>query len=252
VFALRQLQQVATAAALCAAVGGAQAGRGCPLASPDELLDAAPAGGAGFVITQRLCDVTLVSRPTSPADIPAATVTVTAAPVAAPRLLAPPTVPAAPVVQRAPAGRQDAAGQARIRALAPLMADVAQRHGIDPLLLHALAHIESRHQAQAISPAGARGVMQVMPATGRDMGVAQPAELLTPQANLEASARYLKRLQARFGNDLRLVLAAYNAGESAVERHGRRVPPYAETQAYVRNVLAVYDVLRRRLAGSPT
>ena len=235
-FALRQLQQVATAAALCAAVGGAQAGRGCPLASPDELLDAAPAGGAGFVLTQRLCDVTLVSRPTSPADIPAATVTVTAA----------------PVVQRAPAGRQDAAGQARIRALAPLMADVAQRHGIDPLLLHALAHIESRHQAQAISPAGARGVMQVMPATGRDMGVAQPAELLTPQANLEASARYLKRLQARFGNDLRLVLAAYNAGEGAVERHGRRVPPYAETQAYVRNVLAVYDVLRRRLAGSPT
>jgi soluble lytic murein transglycosylase-like protein len=152
------------------------------------------------------------------------------------------------VPQRSP-GRADAAGQARIRALAPLMADVAQRHGIDPLLLHALAHIESRHQAQAISPAGARGVMQVMPATGRDMGVAQAAELLTPQANVEASARYLKRLQGRFGNDLRLVLAAYNAGEGAVERHGRRVPPFAETQAYVRNVLAVYDVLRRRLAG---
>jgi soluble lytic murein transglycosylase-like protein len=132
---------------------------------------------------------------------------------------------------------------ARIRALAPLMAEVARRHGIDPLLLHAVAHIESRHQSQAVSPAGARGLMQVMPATGRSLGL---AEVQSPEANLEASARYLKQLQARFGNDLALVLAAYNAGEGAVERHGRRVPPYAETQAYVRNVLAVYAELRRR------
>jgi soluble lytic murein transglycosylase-like protein len=88
--------------------------------------------------------------------------------------------------------------------------------------------------------------MQVMPATGRSMGL---ADVQSPQANLEASARYLKQLQARFGNDLRLVLAAYNAGEGAVERHGRRVPPYAETQAYVRNVLAVYTELRRRFGG---
>ncbi|RZI95001.1 MAG: lytic transglycosylase domain-containing protein, partial [Rubrivivax sp.] len=88
--------------------------------------------------------------------------------------------------------------------------------------------------------------MQVMPATGRGMGIAEAEHaLLTPQANLEASARYLKRLQTRFGNDLRLVLAAYNAGEGAVERHGRRVPPFAETQAYVRNVMAVYAELRR-------
>jgi soluble lytic murein transglycosylase-like protein len=145
---------------------------------------------------------------------------------------------------------RDAAGLARIRALAPLMAEVAHRHDIDPLLLHAVAHIESRHQPQAISPAGARGLMQVMPATGRSMGVNEgDGALLTPEANLEASARYLKRLQARFGNDLSLVLAAYNAGEGAVERHGRRVPPFAETQAYVRNVMAVYAELRRRLAG---
>ena len=81
------------------------------------------------------------------------------------------------------------------------------------------------------------------------MGVADARDLLTPQANLEASAKYLKRLQARFGNDLTLVLAAYNAGEGAVERHGRRVPPFAETQAYVRNVLAVYAELRRWFAG---
>lgn len=194
------------------------------------------------MLAERLCVATLVRTVSTPAAVAADE------PVAvlddAPA--SPPVQEAAPRAEPKPPLRRDAAGQARIRALAPLMAEVAQRHGIDPLLLHALAHIESRHQSQAISAAGARGLMQVMPATGRDMGIAAERELLTPQANLEASARYLKRLQARFGSDLRLVLAAYNAGEGAVERHGRRVPPYAETQAYVRNVLAVYAELRRR------
>lgn len=229
----------------------AQAGGNCPTASAEDLLDAAPAAGAdGFVLAQRLCGATLArSRSTAPlpGDEPI---------VAAPEVAATvPAMPAAPPPRAlratsSPLATKDPAGQARVRALAPLMADVAQRHGIDPLLLHAVAHIESRHQSQAISPAGARGLMQVMPATGRGLGVADAErQLLTPQANLEASARYLKQLQARFGNDLTLVLAAYNAGEGAVERHGRRVPPFAETQAYVRNVLAVYAELRRRLGA---
>lgn len=227
---------------------GAQAAPGCAATSADALIDATPtAGASGFALAEKLCLATLVRTPAAPV-VPAASVAaVEPEPPAAetpaelpPPRLAPPAEPA-PV----PAPR-DTAGLARIRALAPLMAEVAQRHDIDPLLLHALAHIESRHQPQTVSPAGARGLMQVMPATGRSMGL---ADVQTPQANLEASARYLKQLQARFGNDLRLVLAAYNAGEGAVERHGRRVPPYAETQAYVRNVLAVYAELRRRLGG---
>lgn len=229
------------------ALGAAMAAQAqpiCPATTAEELLGSAPTAGAGFVLTQRLCAATLVRSPSRTVPLP----------TDEPLLIAPPSAPAprpAPAAIR-PAvtpTTKDTAGQARVRTLAPLMADVAQRHGIDPLLLHAVAHIESRHQSRAVSHAGARGLMQVMPATGRDLGVADARDLLTPQANLEASAKYLKRLQARFGNDLRLVLAAYNAGEGAVERHGRRVPPYAETQAYVRNVMAVYAELRRRFGG---
>ena len=131
----------------------------------------------------------------------------------------------------------------RAEALAPQVDAVARRYDIDPLLLHAIAHVESRHNPAARSPAGALGVMQVMPATGARFGVAQPEALQQPGTNLEVSAAYLKTLQQRFGNNLSLVLAAYNAGEGAVERHGRHVPPYAETQSYVRQVLDRYRVL---------
>lgn len=239
-FGLQRICQVLATAALGTGLLSAQAAPGCPSASADALLDDAPAaGGSGFVLSEKLCLATLVRSPTAPVVVaePQVAVVEAATPTMTPRPAPPP--------EPLPAAR-DAAGAARIRALAPLMAAVAQRHDIDPLLLHALAHIESRHQPQAVSRAGAQGLMQVMPATGRSVGL---AEVQTPQANLEASARYLKQLQARFGNDLALVLAAYNAGEGAVERHGRRVPPFAETQAYVRDVLAVYAELRRRFGG---
>ncbi len=142
--------------------------------------------------------------------------------------------------------------------LAPQVDAVAQRHDIDPLLLHAIAYVESRHNANAVSHAGARGLMQVMPATGRRFGVASPGALNHAGTNLEVSATYLKNLQQRFGNDLTLILAAYNAGEGAVEKYGRRVPPYAETRDYVQKVLAQYDSLRKaaqrvmRAPKSPT
>jgi soluble lytic murein transglycosylase-like protein len=141
------------------------------------------------------------------------------------------------------------ASQRRVLDLAPRVLAVARTYDIDPLLLHAIAHVESRHNAQARSAAGALGVLQVMPATARRFGVGDAAvELYDPAVNLEVGAAYLKSLQARFGNDLELVLAAYNAGENAVERHGRSVPPYAETRAYVRQVLAEYGVLRAAFA----
>ncbi|MDR7333405.1 lytic transglycosylase domain-containing protein [Roseateles asaccharophilus] len=233
--------------ALAAVAVAAQARPDCRSAAAEDLLDAAPSAGAeGFALTRRLCAAKLVRR-SSTAALPAREpVVVRAEPVTA---QARPSVPAPAPRPLQVVTTRDASGQARIRTLAPLMADVAQRHDIDPLLLHAVAHIESRHQSQAVSHAGARGLMQVMPATGRGLGVADARDLLTPEANLEASAKYLKQLQARFGNDLALVLAAYNAGEGAVERHGRRVPPFAETQAYVRNVLAVYAELRRWFGG---
>ena len=132
---------------------------------------------------------------------------------------------------------------ARALALAPQVDAVARRHDIDPLLLHAVAFVESRHNTGAVSSAGARGVMQVMPATAARFGVEQAGALHHAPTNLEVSAAYLKTLQGRFGTNLPLVLAAYNAGEGAVERYGRRIPPFAETQSYVKQVLAKYQLL---------
>jgi soluble lytic murein transglycosylase-like protein len=139
----------------------------------------------------------------------------------------------------------------RIRALAPAVTAAARANGVDPLLLHAIAHVESRHRTTAVSPAGARGVMQVMPATARRFGVADERRLFDADINLNASAAYLRTLHSRYGDDLRLVLAAYNAGEGAVERYGRNVPPYAETLAYVRDVLAIYRRLAANFAVTP-
>ena len=133
---------------------------------------------------------------------------------------------------------------------------VAQRYDIDPLLLHAIARVESRHTATAVSHAGAQGLMQVIVPTAKRFGVDHAQALHNPQVNLDVSAQYLKRLQNQFGGRLDLILAAYNAGEGAVEKYGRKIPPYKETQGYVRKVMAEYNTLRairnRQLAGVPT
>ncbi|RRD58207.1 lytic transglycosylase domain-containing protein [Comamonadaceae bacterium OH2545_COT-014] len=152
-----------------------------------------------------------------------------------------------PSASFAPA-RTSRGGAAAAVALAPLIDSAARSHNIDPLLLHAIARVESRHNTRAISHAGAHGLMQVIVPTAARFGVGNARALHDPQTNLHVSARYLKTLQARFGNQLPLVLAAYNAGEGAVERYGRRIPPYRETQGYVRQVLAEYALLRRKSA----
>lgn len=123
---------------------------------------------------------------------------------------------------------------------------VAARYRIDPLFIHAMVAQESAARPQARSHKGALGLMQIMPATGAMLGVA-PAGLFDPATNLDAGARYLKKLQKRFGTDFALILSAYNAGEGAVERYGNRIPPFAETQAYVTKVMGRYGTMR--LAG---
>lgn len=138
---------------------------------------------------------------------------------------------------------------ARAVALAPLVDATARRHDIDPLLLHAIAYVESRHRSDALSPAGAVGLMQVMPGTAGRFGVRDARHLRHAGTSLEVGAGYLKWLQRRFQNRLPLVVAAYNAGEGAVERYGHRVPPYPETQAYVRRVLLEYERLRAAAAA---
>jgi soluble lytic murein transglycosylase-like protein len=156
-----------------------------------------------------------------------------------------PAAPAQPAVPPPPADKSPPdRNAARVLSLVPALTEAARDNELDPLLLHAIAHVESRHNPQAVSPAGARGVMQVMPATARRFGVGDPEQKLhDASTNVRAGAAYLRTLHNRFNGDLKLVIAAYNAGEGAVEKHGRSIPPYPETQAYVRDVLAIYQRL---------
>ncbi|KAA6187900.1 lytic transglycosylase domain-containing protein [Thiohalocapsa marina] len=117
---------------------------------------------------------------------------------------------------------------------AALIDATAKRHGIDPELVHAVIRAESSYNPRAKSPAGACGLMQLMPATAERFGV---RDRWDPAQNIRGGVAYLRLLMERFDGDLRLVLAAYNAGEGAVAKYGNRVPPYRETRAYVRKVM---------------
>jgi soluble lytic murein transglycosylase-like protein len=123
----------------------------------------------------------------------------------------------------------------------PIIETAAADHEVNPDLLRAVIVVESGFDAQARSPKGAVGLMQLMPATARAYGA---EDLADPRQNVEAGTRFLRDLLDRYDEDLELVLAAYNAGEPAVERHGRRIPPFAETRQYVPKVLRVYRSLK--------
>ncbi len=121
---------------------------------------------------------------------------------------------------------------------ADLITDAANRHQVDPKLLHAVIQAESAYNATAISSAGAVGLMQLMPDTARRYGV---VDRNSPDQNIDGGTRYLKDLLRLFDSNLNLVVAAYNAGENAVIRHNNSIPPYPETQNYVKTVLALYN-----------
>lgn len=110
----------------------------------------------------------------------------------------------------------------------------AKKHQLNPSLVAALVRTESAFRATAMSPKGARGLMQLMPATGSRFGL-RTRDLYEPAKNLEAGAKYLAWLLERFKSDLELALAAYNAGEHAVDRY-RGVPPYRETRNYIQRI----------------
>jgi soluble lytic murein transglycosylase-like protein len=124
---------------------------------------------------------------------------------------------------------------ARQATLAPLIEAAAQRYGVPVDLVNAVIRVESNFRPDAVSPAGALGLMQLMPATARGLGVQDP---LDPVQNIDGGVRHLSKLLAGFQN-VPLALAAYNAGSYAVNKH-RGIPPYAETQAYVKRVMAIY------------
>jgi soluble lytic murein transglycosylase-like protein len=184
-----------------------------------------------------------------------------AVPVAPLYLPAAPTIEAAPlkVVDRVDAGASGAAiapisgrgfrntvsrrlkgqstGNVRID---EIIVAAATRNGVEPLLLYSVMHQESAFDSQAVSPKGARGLMQLMPATAARFGV---KNIFDPEQNIHGAAQYLRFLLDLFDGDVSLALAGYNAGEGAVKKYGYAVPPYPETINYVRKIKRRYTNL---------
>jgi len=129
--------------------------------------------------------------------------------------------------------------------LRDLILAAARQEGVPPALLAAVVEVESGFNPHAVSPAGAKGLTQLMDGTARALGVTDPFD---PWQSLIGGARYLRTQLARFSGNVALALAAYNAGPGAVEAAGGQVPPYAETRLYVRRALAAY-ARNTRLGG---
>lgn len=120
---------------------------------------------------------------------------------------------------------------------APLIQKVSQKHGLSPQLVSAVMRVESCYDKRAVSRSGARGLMQLMPATAQQLGV---RDSFDPEQNVDAGVRYLAQMMARFNNKLDHALAAYNAGPEAVEAY-RDIPPFPETQSYVSRIRKLYN-----------
>ncbi|HEX8249559.1 MAG TPA: lytic transglycosylase domain-containing protein, partial [Pyrinomonadaceae bacterium] len=115
------------------------------------------------------------------------------------------------------------------------------RHNIDPLLIFAQMSQESSFQKKATSHKGASGLMQLMPATAMRWGV---KNIYNPKQNIEAGVKYMRWLLDLFGGDVKLALAAYNAGEGSVKKYGNKIPPYSETVNYVKRITTHYDKIK--------
>ena len=137
-----------------------------------------------------------------------------------------------------PRGVPPTARGLRRRHYSELIHEASAKTGVRPELLHAMVTAESDYNPEAVSPKGALGLMQLMPETARRYGVSVWND---PAQNLSAGAQHLAYLLERFDHNLKLAVAAYNAGEHAVIRHGYKVPPYPETQNYVQKVASLYE-----------
>jgi hypothetical protein len=128
-----------------------------------------------------------------------------------------------------------------------LIVESGRRNSVDPLLLYSIMHQESTFKARAMSHKGARGLMQLMPGTAARFGV---TSIWDPKQNIEGGSRYMRWLLDKFDGNVNLALAGYNAGEGAVMKYGNRIPPYRETQEYVRRITKRYSVIRDPYAAS--
>lgn len=144
----------------------------------------------------------------------------------------------------APAPSAPVKGRSRTPAeLEPHIMKAAERYRIPTALVRAVMHTESNFNANALSPKGASGLMQLMPATASEMYV---KDIFDTRDNIEGGVRYLRVLANLFKGDMVKMVAAYNAGPDAVRKYGGQVPPYPETQAYVRKVLQLYSHYKER------
>ena len=130
-------------------------------------------------------------------------------------------------------GRSSAATRGLTPEVNAMIQRIARKHGVPAALVKAVARAESGFKSDAVSPAGAQGMMQLMPATGKGLGVSDP---FNAEQSIEGGTRYLKNALRMFNGDVRLALAAYNAGPNAVKKYDG-IPPYAETQNYVKKVM---------------
>ncbi|HEV2884502.1 MAG TPA: lytic transglycosylase domain-containing protein [Pyrinomonadaceae bacterium] len=131
-------------------------------------------------------------------------------------------------------------------AIDSFIVDSGRRHSVDPLLLYSIMHQESTFKPRAMSYKGARGLMQLMPGTAARFGV---TSIWDPKQNIEGGTRYMRFLLNKFEGNVPLALAGYNAGEGAVMKYGNRVPPYNETQEYVRRISKRYSLIRDPLSA---
>jgi soluble lytic murein transglycosylase-like protein len=127
------------------------------------------------------------------------------------------------------------------QAFEPLIQQHARRQGVRADLVRAVIQVESAFNPKAVSPKGAMGLMQLMPATARELGVVDP---FNPAENIRGGVTYLRQLLDRYNDDEQLALAAYNAGPTAVARYGSKIPPYKETQNYVTKITGLQGNVR--------
>jgi hypothetical protein len=127
-----------------------------------------------------------------------------------------------------------------------LIREAAARYNLDPTLIHSVISIESNFNPKAVSHKNARGLMQLMPRTAELMGV---KDVFDPGQNIDGGTHYLSNMLKKYGNDVTLALAAYNAGPDSVDKYGHRVPPYLETMKYVQRIAKTYAKLKTDAAG---
>ncbi len=141
----------------------------------------------------------------------------------------PPTLPPIPHLPRR--------GKAKKTDYDAMISNAAARYGLHPALIHAVIKAESNYRASVVSPKGATGLMQLMKGTAKRYGVKNRTD---PSENIDGGTHYLSDLLKMFNQDMELAIAAYNAGENAVKRYKNQIPPYKETQNYVKKVMGYY------------